>query len=165
MFYETNLMTTRNHLLDEVTELSYEDFNYNPENNSWSIAQVCHHVALTEETFAKAIAYGLKKSNVKAEQKKIDFMLDRSNKLKAPEIVQPPMESLESDQILDLLSQSRNLLMSVLNTVEDNSTLTEKSVQHPFLGELPLNQWIELIYLHEQRHIEQIKEIKSYAKI
>ena len=165
MFYETNLMTTRNHLLDEVTELSYEDFNYNPENNSWSIAQVCHHVALTEETFAKAIAYGLKKSNVRAEQKKIDFMLDRSNKLKAPEIVQPPMEPLESDQILDLLSQSRNLLMSVLNTVEDNSTLTEKSVQHPFLGELPLNQWIELIYLHEQRHIEQIKEIKSYAKI
>ncbi|MGE6487227.1 DinB family protein [Paenisporosarcina sp. NPDC076898] len=158
-------MTTRNHLLDEVTELSFEDVNYNPEDNSWSIAQVCHHVALTEETFAKAIAYGLKKSNVRAEQKKIDFMLDRSNKLKAPEIVQPPMDSLKTEQIIDLLSQSRNLLMSVLNTVEDNSILTEKSVQHPFLGELPLNQWIELIYLHEQRHIEQIKEIKSYAKI
>lgn len=164
MVYETSLMTTRNHLLNELNELSYEDLNYNPEKNSWSIAQICHHVALTEETFAKAIAYGLKKSNVRAEQKKIDFMLDRSNKLKAPEIVQPPIDSLESDQILDLLSQSRILLMSVLNTVEDSSTLTEKSVPHPFLGELPLNQWIELIYLHEQRHIEQIKEIKLLAK-
>lgn len=161
---ETNLKTTRDHLLDELTELSYEEINYNPEINGWSIAQVCHHVALTEETFAKAIAYGLKKSNVKADQKKIDFMLDRSTKLKAPEIVQPSIDSWESDQILDLLSQSRHLLMSVLNTVEDKSILTEKSVQHPFLGELPLNQWIELIYLHEQRHIEQIKEIKSHTK-
>jgi hypothetical protein len=38
--------------------------------------------------------------------------------------------------------------------------LAEKSVTHPALGELPLDQWIEQIYLHEQRHIEQIKEIK-----
>ena len=157
-------MTTRNQLLNELKELSYEDFNYKPEKNSWSIAQICHHIALTEETFAKAIAYGLKKSTVKAEQKKMDFIFDRSNKLKAPEIVQPTIDSLESDQILDLLRQSRNLLMSVLHTVEDNSTLTEKSVPHPFLGELPLNQWIDLAYLHEQRHIEQIKEIKSIAK-
>lgn len=158
---ETNLKTTRDYLLDELTELSYEQINYNPEINSWSIAQVCHHVALTEETFAKAIAYGLIKSSAKVEQKNIDYMLDRSTKLIAPEMIQPPLDELESNQILDLLSRSRYLLMSVLNAVEDSSTLTEKSVKHPFLGELPLNQWIDLIYLHEQRHIEQIKEIKS----
>ena len=28
---------------------------------------------------------------------------------------------------------------------------------HPALGELSLMEWIELIYLHEQRHISQIK--------
>lgn len=36
---------------------------------------------------------------------------------------------------------------------------------HPALGELFLDQWIELIYLHEQRHIEQIKEIKLPCEI
>jgi hypothetical protein len=35
------------------------------------------------------------------------------------------------------------------------------TVRHPVLEELPLDQWIELLYLHEQRHIEQIKEIKA----
>ena len=36
---------------------------------------------------------------------------------------------------------------------------------HPALGELSLDQWIELIYLHEQRHISQIKEIKLLCEI
>lgn len=40
------------------------------------------------------------------------------------------------------------------------SILAKKSVMHPALGELPLDQWIEQIYLHEQRHIEQINELK-----
>ncbi|MEC3085289.1 PadR family transcriptional regulator, partial [Bacillus cereus] len=35
----------------------------------------------------------------------------------------------------------------------------------PALGELPLDQWIELIYLHEQRHMLQIKEIKLLCEI
>jgi hypothetical protein len=59
-----------------------------------------------------------------------------------------------------LLSDSRKKLMIFLITIEDKSILTEKSVKHPAFGELPLDHWIELIYLHEQRHIEQIKEIK-----
>lgn len=52
-------------------------------------------------------------------------------------------------------------LITFLDTIEDKSILSEKSVKHPALGELPLDQWIEQIYLHEQRHIEQIKEIKG----
>lgn len=36
---------------------------------------------------------------------------------------------------------------------------------HPALGELLLDQWIELIYLHEQRHIEQIKEVKLLCEV
>ena len=142
--------------------LSYEEFNYIPEVNSWSIAQVCHHLALTEETFANAIAYGLKKSNVRSEPKKIDFILDRSKKLEAPEIVMPQLDSSEPLQLIEQLSHSRNVLNSVLNTVEDVSLLADKSVKHPVFGDLPLYQWVELLVLHEQRHIEQIKEIKSH---
>lgn len=50
--------------------------------------------------------------------------------------------------------------VSPSSTIEDKSILAEKSVNHLAFGELPLDQWIEQIYLHEQRHIEQIKEIK-----
>ena len=67
--------------------------------------------------------------------------------------------------MIDLLNDSRKRLMSVLHTIEDKSILEEKSVNHPAFGELPLDQWVELIPLHEQRHIEQIKEIKSILGI
>ena len=162
---DNNLLITRNNLLNEINNVSYEEFNYIPEVNSWSIAQVCQHLALTEETFAKAIAYGLKKPNVCSEPKKIDFILDRSNKLEAPEVVKPQLDSSETFQIVDQLNHSRNLLNSVLNTVEDTSMLVDKSLKHPFFGDLPLYQWIEILYLHEQRHIEQIEEIKSHYSV
>ena len=164
-FEDKNLEVVRNKLLNEINLLSYEEFNYIPEMNSWSIAQVSHHLALTEITFAKAIAYGIKKSDVRSDPKNIENILDRSFKLAAPDIVKPQLEPVEASQITDQLSQSRELLNSILNTVEDTSVLADKSVKHPFYGDLPLNQWIKLIYLHEQRHIDQIKEIKSRYQV
>jgi hypothetical protein len=163
-FVDDNLFTTRNNLLNEINLLSYEEFNYIPEINSWNIAQVCQHLALTEDNSAKAIAYGLKKSNVSAEPKKIDYILDRSNKRDAPEIVKPQLDPSETHQIIDQLNHSRNFLKNVLSTVEAPSVLADKSVKHPVFGDLPLYQWVEFVYLHEQRHIEQIKEIKSHYK-
>lgn len=156
-----HLLETRNNLLNEIDGLAHEEMNYHSEENRWSIAQICNHLALSEETFAKAIAYGLKKSNITAEPKKIEYLLDRSIKLEAPEIVMPQIESAETHEIIDQLDTSRNLLNNILSSIEDRSILADKSVKHPYLGDLPLYQWIELIYLHEQRHIEQIKEIKS----
>lgn len=89
-------------------------------------------------------------------------MLDRTKKFKAPEFVEPSIEPFEVQTIVDLLKDSREKLLTFLNTIGDQSILIAKSFKHPALDELPLNQWIEQIYLHEQRHIEQIKEIKLH---
>jgi hypothetical protein len=156
-----NLFETRNRLVNEINLLSFDRFNTSTDSNNWSIAQVCHHLILVEKRSADAIAMGLKRINGnKEERKEIHLALDRTKKLEAPEIVKPDVEPFEVQQIIDMLNNSRNKLLAVLNTVEDPSILAEKSAKHPRFGELPLNQWIELLYLHEQRHIEQIKEIK-----
>ena len=86
--------------------------------------------------------------------------MDRTKKLKAPRIVEPDTTPFEVQQILDLLNHSRKKLLNLYSKIEDKSILAEKSVKHPAFGELPLDQWFEFLYLHEQRHIEQIKEIK-----
>ena len=156
-----NLFETRNRLVNEITLLNYDEFNSRTDINKWSIAQVCHHLILVEKSSAYAIAFGLKRINGnRKERKKIHLILDRTKKFEAPEIVKPDIEPFEVRQIIDLLNDSRNKLLAVLSTVEDKSILAGKSVKHPRFGELPLNQWIELLYLHEQRHIEQIKDIK-----
>lgn len=156
-----NLYETRNNLVKEITSLSYSQFNGRLDMNLWSIAQVCHHLILVEKTTIKAIAWGLKKvDNTQTERKNVHLLLDRTKKFEAPEIVEPDVEPFEVQSIIDLLDDSRNKLLTFLSTIEDKSILAEKSFKHTALGELPLDQWVEQIYLHEQRHIEQIKEIK-----
>jgi hypothetical protein len=48
-----------------------------------------------------------------------------------------------------LLNDLRGKLVTFLNALEDESILAEKSMKHPAFGELPLDQWIEHIYLHD----------------
>ncbi len=156
-----NLYETRNNLVKEITSLSYTQFNGRPDLNRWSIAQVCHHLVLVEQATIKAIEWGLKKvDNTQKERKNVHLLLDRTKKFKAPVIVEPDVEPFEVQSIIDLLNDSRKKFQTFLSTIEDTSILGEKSCKHPALGELPLDQWIEQIYLHEQRHTEQIKEIK-----
>ncbi|MFB5089676.1 DinB family protein [Psychrobacillus sp. PGGUH221] len=155
------LYETRNNLVKEITSLSYSQFNGRLGMDMWSIAQVCHHLVLVEQATIKAIEWGLKKvDNTQTERKNVHLILDRTKKFNAPEIVDPDVEPFEVQSILDLLNDSRKKFLTFLNTIEDKSILAEKSFKHPALGELPLDQWIEQIYLHEQRHTEQIKEIK-----
>ncbi len=163
---DDNLHETRNNLVKEIIKLSNAQFNGRPDMNEWSIAQVCHHLVLVEEASIKAIAWGLKEtSSAPKERKNVDtILLNRTKKLKAPKIVEPDIKPFEIQQMIDLLNESRKKLMTFLNTIEDKSVLAEKSVMHPALGELPLDQWIEQIYLHEQRHIEQINELKLLLK-
>jgi DinB superfamily len=157
-----NLVETRNRLFNEINLLSYEELNKKPDENTWSIAQVCHHVSLTEKAFTKAIVYGLKQSKgTKVEPKPIQRVTDRSQKVQAPEIVIPGNDPLEALQINELLNESRNILLDMLSQIEDPTVLSERSASHRLFGTLPLTQWVELVYLHEKRHIEQIKEIKS----
>lgn len=157
-----NLYETRNRLVKEIALLSGVQFNSKPNINMWSIAQVCHHLVLVEEASMKAIAWGLKAmDSPQQERKNLHLLLlDRKKKIKAPKIVEPDVEPFEVQQIIDLLNDSRKKLLAFLSTIGDESILAEKSVKHPALGELSLDQWIEQIYIHEQRHIEQIKEIK-----
>lgn len=155
-------MATRNRLLKEISGLSDTELNKKFDPDTWSVAQVCHHLYLSESVFTQAIIYGLNKSNgKKAEPKPVQLAVDRTQKAKAPEIVAPGDETLDSGQIKELLNNSRNLFLEFYNQLEDKSILAEKSAKHPLFGYMPLHQWVELIYLHEERHIEQIKEIKS----
>ncbi|WP_339162450.1 DinB family protein [Siminovitchia sp. FSL H7-0308] len=161
-FLDDNLHETRNNLVKEITLLSDAQFNSKPSMNKWSIAQVCHHLVLVEEASIKAIAWGLKETDCAPKERKnvSTILLNRTKKIKAPKIVEPDVKPFKVQQIIDLLTHSRKKLMTFLNTLEDKSMLAKKSVMHPALGELPLDQWIEQIYLHEQRHIEQINELK-----
>lgn len=156
------LSTTREKLLNEISFLDDDEFNRTFETSMWSIAQVCHHLLKTENLFRKAILFGLKQKILsKTERQPIEIVLDKSVKYQAPQISEPDSGPFQVSQIIQLLSESRNKLMDVLVKIEDKSIVEEIAVNHPRFGNLPLDQWIELLYLHEQRHTEQIKDLKA----
>jgi hypothetical protein len=157
-----NLEETRQRLINEISLLSTDVLNEKPDPDTWSISQVCEHIALAEKSFAKAIRYGLKQEdNPKSEFKPIHVLYDRTKKVKAPEMVIPSDEKLDLQEILDLLSESRSFFLEILGNVSDTAALSKKTVAHPLFGDLLLQQWAELVPFHEDRHIEQIKEIKA----
>ena len=72
----------------------------------------------------------------------MELILDRTKKIQAPKIVEPDEQPFDVQQMIDLLNDSRERLMSLLHTIGDKSILKEKSVNHPAFGELPLDQWV-----------------------
>ena len=164
--YKEHLFTTREKLLDEISSLSDEEFNRTIEDNKWSIAQICHHLWKTETLFRRAILFGLDQKIISiTERKPIQVVLDMSKKYQAPKVSEPDPGPFQVPQIIQLLGDSRNKFMGVLEKIDDRSVLKDIAVNHPRFGDLPLDQWIELLYLHEQRHIEQIKGLKALSKL
>ena len=92
--------------------------------------------------------------------KPIHLVSDRTKKFESPEIANPTEELFDVENMLNLLKKSRENLLNVFRAIDDKSILNKKAAKHPAFGELSLEQWIELLYIHEQRHIEQIKDIK-----
>jgi len=149
---------TRNNLIKNIKLLSYDAFNYKPEPHQWSIAQVCHHLVLVEKATVKAITWGLSQDRESIpERKNVQLILDRTKKLQAPEIVEPDTAPFEVKRIIELLNESRNELINRIRSINDPSILETKSVYHPAFGDLSLDQWIEAVALHEERHMEQIR--------
>ena len=54
------LNETRENLIEEISALKNDSFNAKPDKAKWSIAQVCHHLALVELATIKAIYWGLR---------------------------------------------------------------------------------------------------------
>ncbi|WP_042454532.1 DinB family protein [Neobacillus dielmonensis] len=157
------LAETRFLLLKEISAFTDERLNTSVPN-SWSVGQICHHLYLAEIVFTKAIMYGLAKNSDQdslPKQQPLHILTDRSVKIEAPDVVAPSSGPFTRKKITRMLEESREKLLDALNNVEDELVLSVKAAKHPFLGNLPLNQWVETVYLHEQRHISQIREIKT----
>ncbi|WP_145037285.1 DinB family protein [Paenibacillus sp. Y412MC10] len=158
------LKETRDELFGILTGLSGDQLNQK-DLNSWSISQVCQHLFKTEELYVVAIKKGLKsKEDSFIENKSVEFLLDRSQKLEAPDIAKPTDEFLEYEEIIEKLNNSRQKLLELLNTVEDESVLSKRHFIHPVFKEMLLIEWVKSLYLHEQRHINQINEIIDRLK-
>jgi len=159
------LNATRSRLLSVLNGLSNDQLNYKPDDNTWSISQIVQHIVTVEDGSAQMIRIGLTQepnfipTDIPLEK----LILDRSNKVNAPERLHPPTDSKTMSQLKEILNNSREKFVDTLNGIED-ITLLEKTApprSHPVFGQLSTGQWIRAARLHEERHIQQIEELKE----
>ncbi|MFS0862373.1 DinB family protein [Fredinandcohnia sp. 179-A 10B2 NHS] len=151
----------REELLSLVEGLTDEQLNTCVEEGSWTIAQVLEHLYLLEKSVTNLIQRKLESATIKpVVTKPLKHTLNRSLKIDAPSFLVPKEDFLSLIKIKGMLKESRVGFLKSFEGVE-RSLLEQKSYVHPIFGDLNLAQWIEFIGLHEQRHMEQIKEIKE----
>ncbi|MFJ7747352.1 DinB family protein [Peribacillus sp. NPDC097295] len=151
----------REELIQAVNGLSDEQLNAHPEEGRWSIIQVLNHLYLMERAITKGIADTLASDESKhADDKPIQYTLNRDTKVDAPSSVIPTEEFLTLDEVKTKLSSSREALEAVVSHANEDA-LNEKSFPHPMFQDLSLKQWIPFVGLHEKRHLFQIEELKS----
>jgi hypothetical protein len=162
------LIETRQKFLASMKGLSEAQFRWKPAPDRWSVAEIAEHLALAEERLFGMITEKIMKSptppellaQVQRDDEKLrKNVLDRSNKVKAPEMLQPAGKYNSVDAVTTAFNDNRDKTVAyVRNTQED---LRGHAAPHPLLKALDGYQWILLLSAHSARHTAQIEEVKA----
>ncbi|PPB10741.1 DinB family protein [Brevibacillus laterosporus] len=159
-----NIHAVRAELIETVDGLSDTEINQRAVEGVWTIGQVLEHLYLTEIAVAHHAKKALSNEEVQIEPKPISLILDRSKRVQAPAPCEPTTEPKHVQDLLLKLESARTSLLAVYEGAESSQS-AKKGFTHPAFGLLDINQWIEFVGFHEQRHLEQIKEIKAHLSV
>lgn len=162
---------SREKLLQSISDLSEAQLDFKTEGGAWSICDIVHHLALTDEANAKLMSNLLKRARADnlppdsspegSELHSADEVFARmaEPKFQAPERV-APKSHLPVEESLARLKVSR---AKTLEAVEELASydLSQLTFPHPFAGDLNAYQWMLMGGGHEFRHAEQIKRMKA----
>ncbi|MFB6467795.1 DinB family protein [Cytobacillus sp. Hz8] len=158
-----NLGETRMKLLESIKNLTDEQLNQKPSMDMWSISQLLYHLYFAEKETAEIILNSLKTESKKVEEMDLSFLTDRSKKAKAD--VEPPEKFYKKQEITQLLEESRFQYIQAIFNETHEEKLVDKSIEHPTFGVISLKNLLDTIWLHEERHLQQINEIKYQLKM
>lgn len=165
-----SISSDREKLLSSISGLSDAQLNHSTDN-TWSICDVLHHVALTDEANAKLTSNLLKRARAEqppadsspegSELQSIDEILAvmKVSKFQAPEFVNPKSEATVEESLAKLKT-SRERMLANLEQL-DGLDLSGLTFPHPFAGPLNAYQWVLIAGAHEARHAAQIERMKA----
>lgn len=171
--------------IDKITEhfvvafgsLSTEQLNWKPNPQTWSIAQNIDHLIVVNETYYPVLT-SLKEGTYKTPFiARLGFMVsflgktvlnavkpDRKKKMKTFPVWEPTISQVKDD-ILDNFKKHQGELSRQIETSKD---LVEKGtvISSPANKNIvyKLETAFDIIVSHEQRHLEQAKEILQLLK-
>jgi hypothetical protein len=151
-------------VLDAVTGLTQEQWNYKAGPDRWSIAEILEHIVLAEQTLFNWGLGGLTSTLAAPETPMKDDELiagtkDRSHKATAPEILKPTGKWKGGPDLVNEFKLRRTYNEIWLrDTAQD---LRGHYLKTPTGTVLSVYQVLEIVPAHSERHLQQILEVKD----
>jgi type II secretory pathway pseudopilin PulG len=162
----SELEASRKQFLDSVAGLSPAQWNFKPDEKTWSVAECAEHIAVSEDVIFGMITQKIMQAPATPDQKSAvtdEFILtavvNRTQKFQAPEILRPTHRFATPQEMLDHFKQSREHTIAYIRNTQDD--LRGHFGDHPVLKTLDAYQWVLLLSAHSQRHTAQLNEVKA----
>ncbi|WP_350286512.1 DinB family protein [uncultured Croceitalea sp.] len=162
------LEDTRDHMQNVLKGLSKTQLNFQPYEESWTIAQCVEHLAIAENTFGEmmkgTLAAGpnetMRDSLAMADEQLYMMISSREKKVKTPEPFEPSGKFGNHEETLTAFLNKRNAHISYTQNTTDD-------LRNHFNSNLPFGtiDGVQLLLFmagHTERHVMQMEEIKTH---
>ena len=163
-----HLLQTRKAFLESISGLSDAQWRFKAAPDRWSIAEVAEHIAISETTILRIVTDEIPKgpalarpSNSVSDEKLLAWLLDRTSKFQAPEVLKPTHRWATRDALTKDFLAARERTATYVKTTTDD--LRGHGAPHPVFKMLDGYQWVLLLSGHSARHTAQIEEVKASA--
>lgn len=160
-----HLEMTESWLVSELEGLSAEQLKFRAAPDTWSIMDVVEHLAVAEPQYWKQLQDSMKQPSSASTAKPaatdagiLWYGIDRTNRQRTGEARTPKGRW---DDVRTSFGEFRKLRGTML----DYARNTQDDLRSRMLidGNMDVYQWFLMISTHSQRHILQIREIKTHA--
>jgi hypothetical protein len=159
-----HLEMTGSWLVDEVSGLSRAQLRFRPAPEAWSILEVIEHLTVAEPIYWRQLQEAMKAPPGNRELRATDasvlwYGIDRTGRQKVVAGEGPKGQLRDLKTGLDAFRTLHAEMLEYAGTTGEDlrSHVVEREGSDAY-------QWLLLISTHEQRHILQIREIKSDPK-
>ncbi|HTQ58386.1 MAG TPA: DinB family protein [Bryobacteraceae bacterium] len=159
------LTASRQAFLDSVAGLSAAQWNFKPDEKTWSVFECAEHIALSEDLIFGNIARIMQgppnpdKTDAVTDEFILKAVVNRTQKFQAPPPLQPKHTFATPQELLDHFKASREKTIAYVRDTQDD--LRSHHFDHPVLKTMDGYQWVLLLSAHSQRHTAQLNEVKA----
>jgi hypothetical protein len=161
------LQKTEQELMQLVSGVSDAQWAFKPAPERWSIAEVVEHIVLAEALLFDTAVTSLDRQADRAWEAtlvKTDLLRkalpNRSRRVDAPAAIRPQQAMSRADVMARYAEQRKRALAYARDS---DRPVKAHTAPNPFFGDLNAYQWLLYIPLHNERHNQQIAEVKTSA--
>ena len=150
-------------IVEELNLFTEQQLNTIPFEGSWTGGQVAEH--LLKSGGVTEVIFGRTSPTNRAVDEKVSTLkifLDFSIKMQSPDFIIPSNDFHPKQPLIDQLRTTWTRLDEAVKTLDLTATCLD--FEMPTVGLLTRLEWITFYVFHTQRHLRQLKNIRTFIK-